>query len=357
MPVLNHRAGPEAVDARDRDHPYPRNGERTTMKIFRLAWSDYQSEASLEREASAVRRQGWEYARADSSGTPPGNLADHDVLLVNSTCPVGDSLLERWGSGGLLVTLTNGYEHVDLEACAAQDVTVARTPLARADRVAEHTLGCMFALCRDFPTASRRVRDGGWGRAEAFERMCRLTDRTVGLVGYGVIGRCVADRIRELTGTPVLVCDPAHRDVIKAREGLRYRPRADLLGAADLLSLHADLNPSTEDYLDGEALDRLPRGAMVVNTARGEHVVMSALLERLRSGRLGGAALDVFRTEPPESSLLGAMADVDNLLLTPHAAGFGEGLLEDLRTELVETLRTHERGESLPYPVPVERER
>lgn len=322
------------------------------MKIFRLAWSEYQSEASLRREAAALRQQGWEYYRAGASGTPPGELVEHDVLLVNSTCSVDGSLLERWGTGGLVVTLTNGYEHIDLEACAAHDVTVARTPLARAERVAEHTLGCMFALCRDFPAASRAVRDGDWGRTEAFQRMRGFAGRTVGLVGYGVIGRRVADRIKELDAPPVLVSDPARREAIEARDGLHYRSRADLLGAADLLSLHADLNPSTEDYLDAETLDRLPAGTLIVNTARGEHVVTSALLERLRSGRLGGAALDVFRTEPPDASLLEAMEDIDNLLLTPHAAGFGKGLLEDLRTELVETLRAHDRGESLPHPVP-----
>lgn len=340
-----------------RNVSHPRNGERTAMRILRLAWSDYQSETSLRREASAVRERGWEYSRAGPSGTPPEDLTDHDVLLVNSTCPVGPSLLERWGSGGLLVTLTNGYDHVDLEACAAHDVSVARTPLARADRVAEHTLGSMFALCRAFPAASRRVLDGAWERTEAFGCVHRLAERRVGLVGYGVIGRRVADRIRELTGAPVLVNDPACREAIEARDGLRYRSRADLLAEADLVSLHADLNPSTEDYLNAKALDRLPEGAMVVNTARGEHVVVPALLERIRSGRLGGAALDVFRTEPPGPSLLEAMSDLDNLLLTPHAAGFGEGLLEDLRTELLETLRARDRDEPLPHPVPLERNR
>lgn len=327
------------------------------MRILRLAWSDYQSETSLEREASAVRERGWEYSRAELSGTPPKDLADHDVLLVNSTCPVGPSLLERWGSGGLLVTLTNGYDHVDLEACAAHDVSVARTPLARADRVAEHTLGSMFALCRAFPAASRKVLEGTWGRTETFGGVHRLAERRVGLVGHGVIGRRVADRIRALIEAPVLVSDPARREAIEARDGLRYRSRTELLEEADLVSLHADLNPSTEDYLDAEALDRLPEGAMVINTARGEHVVTPALLERLRSGRLGGAALDVFRTEPPESTLLKAMADLDNLLLTPHAAGFGEGLLEDLRTELLETLRDRDRDEPLPHPVSLEGDR
>lgn len=324
------------------------------MDVFRLSWSDYETRDSLGEEASVVREHGWEYSRANSPGVPPEDLSDHDVLLVNSGCPVGASLLDRWEPGGLMVTLTNGCDHIDVEACADRGVTVARTPLARARRVVEHTLGFALALCRDFPASSRTMRGGTWGRPEAFNRVRGLARRTVGLVGHGVIGRRAADRFRRLTDSPVLVCDPDEREAVETRGGLRYCSRANLLEEADLVSLHADLNPSTRDYLDGEALDRLPAGAVVLNTARGELVDTPALLERLRSGRLGGAALDVFRSEPPPTARLNAMHEIDNLLVTPHAAGFGEGLLGDVRAELLETLEAYERGGPLPHPVPHE---
>lgn len=327
------------------------------MDVLRLSWSDYESPDSLREEASAVREHGWGYRRAGSPGVPPEDLSDHDVLLVNSGCSVGASLLDRWEPGGLLVTLTNGYDHIDVEACAAHGVTVARTPLARARRVVEHTLGFALALCRDFPASSRSMEEGTWGRSGAFSRVRGLARRTVGLVGYGVIGRLAADRFRRLTESPVIVHDPNEREAVETRDGLRYGSRADLLEEADLLSLHADLNPSTRDYLDGAALDRLPPGAVVLNTARGELIDTPALLERLRTGRLGGAALDVFRSEPPSPTRLNAMRKINNLLVTPHSAGFGEGLLADVRAELLETLEAHERGEPLPHPVPDEADR
>ena len=203
-----------------------------------------------------------------------------------------------------------GVDRVDLRAAAASGVVVTSTPGANARAVAEWTLTLMLALCRPLLAAERAVRDGGWPVLAGRE----LGSRTVGLLGLGRIGGLVAERCAAF-GCTVLAHDPF---VERPGGGVALVGIDELVARADVLSLHAPLTDATRGIVDRGLLARLPPGAVLVNTARGELVDEDALVWALDDGPLAGAALDALCTEPPApgSPLLGR----DDVLVTPHAA-------------------------------------
>ncbi len=215
-----------------------------------------------------------------------------------------------------------GVDRVDLEAASRYGVTVTNTPGANAAAVAELTLALMLLLCRPLIDADRAVRDGGWPALRGRE----LGRRTVGLVGAGQVGSRVARALDGL-GSTVLIHDPA-------LEG--SMPLDELLSRAEVLSLHLPLTADARGMVGDELLARLPEGALLVNTARGELVDEAALARALDSGRLAGAALDALADEPPAAGH--ALVGRDDVIVTSHIgahtaearAAMGRLAMEDL---------------------------
>jgi D-3-phosphoglycerate dehydrogenase / 2-oxoglutarate reductase len=203
-----------------------------------------------------------------------------------------------------------GIDRIDLDAAARHGVVVTTTPGANAAAVAELTLALMLALCRDLPRAEREVRDGGWPSLAGRE----LGSMTVGLLGLGNVGRRVAGVLRAC-GAEVLAHDP----YAEPQPGIRMVERDELLAGSDILSLHAPATAETRGMVDRDLLARLPDGALLVNTARGELIDEDALLWALDDGPLAAAALDALAEEPPAAGhpLVGR-ADV---IVTPHIGG------------------------------------
>lgn len=311
-----------------------------TVNVLRLSWSSYQDEASLEREENHLRERGFRYLRVEPHGPLPGKLAVYDALIVNSQFQVDDSFLESW-SDGLILTASNGYDHVDVESCDERGIPVARTPAARSGPVVDHTFSLIDALLRDHHRTGRRLLDGEWCRAEAYSNIRNVSTSTIGVLGFGVIGRSVAARARERGFERVIAHDPLRRTEIEDLEGVDPVDRRTLLGESDVLTLHADLNPSTDHLIDADALQVIANDAFLVNTARGRMIDHDALLKALGSGDLAGAALDVFPDEPCERSW------PEGLLTTPHSAGFSPDLLENLRVEVGDVLESYSQGERI----------
>jgi phosphoglycerate dehydrogenase-like enzyme len=274
--------------------------------------------------------RGFDYLRVEPQGPLPSKLAAYDALLINSQFEVTESFIRQWEEG-LILTTSNGYDHVDLQACRGHDVPVARTPEARADAVVDHTFSLIDALLRDQHRTGQRTRSGSWPRAQAHRNIRSVSDCTLGVVGYGVIGRRIVERGLERDFAEVLVHDPLEGDTADDSEDRMFVNRDELLESVDVLTLHADLNPTTRNFVDSPVLAGMNEDAYLVNTARGGMVDLSALGEALRSETLAGAALDVFPQEPPEAGILSGLPA---LLTTPHSAGFHPDLLEDLRVEL-----------------------
>jgi D-3-phosphoglycerate dehydrogenase len=269
-----------------------------------------------------------EYERALAPALPPGvtlrtaprgddaPLEEADVLVVPSLQRVEARHVPRLrpphGRCRLVLTTTSGFDHVDVTALREAGIACARMPLVRRDAVVQTALGMILALTRRFGLLDAAAAEGRWARAE-LPAIGAVNLGTVGVVGAaGVIGSrmCVA---LEALGARVLRCDPALRDGV---------PLAALLEASDVVTLHCALEDGNARLIDATAIARMPRGAVLVNTARGRLLDVEAALHALHDGRLGGLGLDVFPREPAD---LSALRD-PRVIVTPHAAGWHPGL-------------------------------
>ena len=209
-----------------------------------------------------------------------------------------------------------GVSNIEVEAATVRGIPVYVTPGANAQSVAEMTLGLMFAAARRIGWMDAELHAGRWSRAQDG---VELRGRTIGLVGFGQIGQRVATVCLAL-GMKVVAFDPALKEAPSPVDGAELAASlADLLPRADVLSLHVPLNRHTRNMLGEAEFGRLPRGAILVNTARGEVVDEAALVAALRSGQLYAAGLDTMAVEPlPADSPL---AKLPNVVLTPHVGG------------------------------------
>ena len=207
-----------------------------------------------------------------------------------------------------------GTDNVDLEAATRRRIVVTITPGANSVSVAELTIGLMLALTRHIPYHDRLVKQGGWTRMQGME----LCGATLGVIGMGRIGREVARRAFAF-GMTILYYDivPPPNTLVRKLQA-SARTLEDLLAQSDVVSLHTPLNDETRNLIDREALGRMKRSALLINTARGGLVDENALYDSLAEGRLAGAACDVFSHEPPDDSPL---LTLENLIAMPHTGG------------------------------------
>ena len=213
-----------------------------------------------------------------------------------------------------------GVDNVDLNAARARGIVVTNTPGANTVSVAELAIGLMLALIRRIPTAVESTRRGDWPRLSGVT----LEGKTIGLLGFGAIGRQVAVRLAGFQ-CRVLAHDPAADEAFAAQHRVTLVPRDTLLAESDLLSLHLPLLPETRALVDGAFLERLKPGAYLINTARGEIVDEAALLAALRGGRLAGAALDAFSEEPPSATH--PLLALPQVLVTPHMGAHADSAI------------------------------
>lgn len=213
-----------------------------------------------------------------------------------------------------------GVDNVDLNAARARGIVVTNTPGANTVSVAELAIGLMLALIRRIPTAVESTRRGDWPRLSGVT----LEGKTIGLLGFGAIGRQVAVRLAGFQ-CRVLAHDPAADEAFAAQHDVTLVPRDTLLAESDLLSLHLPLLPETRALVDAAFLERLKPGAYLINTARGEIVDEAALLAALRGGRLAGAALDAFSEEPPSATH--PLLALPQVLVTPHMGAHADSAI------------------------------
>jgi phosphoglycerate dehydrogenase-like enzyme len=207
-----------------------------------------------------------------------------------------------------------GTDNVDSAACAARGIEVANTPGANANAVAEHTLGLMLALARRVATLDSELRAGKWTRGLSVG----LDGQTLGLVGLGAIATRVA-RLASPFGMRILATSWGSDDGRAATIGATAVSIDRLLAESDFLSLHLRLSSDTERYLDASRLSRMKPTAFLINTARAALVDRDALLSALREGKIAGAGLDVFHTEPLPAD--DPLVSLPNVVMTPHNAG------------------------------------
>ena len=209
-----------------------------------------------------------------------------------------------------------GVSNIDVQAATQRGIPVYVTPGANAQSVAEMTLGLMFAAARRIGWMDAELHGGRWSRAQDGVELC---GKTLALVGFGQIGQRVA-RVCLALGMRVVAFDPALAGKPSPVEGaMLVSSMAELLPQADVLSLHVPLNPHTRNMLGASQFGQMPKGAILINTARGEVVDEAALVAALQEGHLFAAGLDTMAIEPlPADSPL---ATLRNVVLTPHVGG------------------------------------
>jgi D-3-phosphoglycerate dehydrogenase len=249
-----------------------------------------------------------------------GELAPADDvvgILGGPEQPVTAADLDALPALRVVATCSVGFDHVDVEAADERGVVVANVPDYCVEEMADSTLALVLSLLRGVVVLDRDVRAGGWDD-HAAGPLPRIRGTQLGIVGFGRIGRAVADRALAL-GMEIWATDPVVGDAVIRAAGARPAELPELLGACRAVTLHVPLTDATQSLLGAGELALLPEGAVLVNTARAALVDWEALVAALESGRLAAAAFDVLSEEPPPEP-----PRAKNLVVTPHAAWYSE---------------------------------
>ena len=246
-------------------------------------------------------------------------VRDIPALIVRNLTQVNRELLDAAPRLKVVGRLGVGLDNIDVDACAERGIQVIPATGANALSVAEYTVCTAMMLLRTAYRSTAAVAAGAWPKAE-LGRGREIAGKTMGIIGYGSIGRLSAGLARPLgmqvIGNDINIPDS---DPIWSATGVTAVPLATLLAESDVITLHVPLIASTRNLLSAPNIAKMRAGAVLINTSRGGIVDEAALVAALRDGRLAGAALDVFEREPLAASPL--LTDVPNLLLTPHVAG------------------------------------
>ncbi len=242
-----------------------------------------------------------------------------DALVVRNLTQVNEEVLNASPVLKVVGRLGVGLENIELPACAKRNIKVIPATGANAESVAEYVVGAAVALTRGFIPATMATLKGEWPRPR-FSGYHEFLGQTLGIVGFGSIGKVVAKKAHAF-GLQCIAYDPMlSDDAVKLEEySVPLLTLSELLSRSHAVSLHLPYLPETKNLFNAVTLDQMKEGACLINTARGGIVDELALADRLRSGRIGGAAIDVFSSEPAKD--LSHFEGIENLILTPHIAG------------------------------------
>ncbi|MBQ6840055.1 MAG: phosphoglycerate dehydrogenase [Oscillospiraceae bacterium] len=234
-----------------------------------------------------------------------------------------------------------GVDRVDLAAAKAKGIAVCNTPGANSTAVCELAFALMLCACRNIPQLHQAVTDGLWPRSEGVE----LAGRTLGIVGMGAIGKRLALRAKAFE-MDVVAYDPYFDEAFAAEHGIRRMELEELLQSADVVSLHVPLNDSTRHMISRERIEKMKKGVIIINTARGSLIDEAAAAEAIQSGHLGGLGLDAFEQEPLLDSPLKGLPRV---IFTPHSGAHTAEAVSNMGLMSVRNAIDVLKGENCPY--------
>ena len=254
----------------------------------------------------------------ETNGDLGERIADYDAIVIRSATKLTADLIERAERLKVIGRAGVGVDNVDVDAATRRGIVVANAPESTVVSAAEHAVGLLVALARNIPQAHEALKSGRWERSRWGG--IELAGKTLGILGFGRIGQQVARRAVGL-GMRVVAYDPFVAKERYRELGVeRVETMDDVLSNAEFLTLHLPLGPETQGVIGREAFARMPDGVRLVNAARGELVDEEALVDAVRSGKVAGAALDVFASEPYSGPLL----QLENVIVTPHLAASTE---------------------------------
>lgn len=293
---------------------------------------------SIDADAVAALRRGPCFVTdATAEGALDASLPTAWALIVRSKTKVTKELLDRAPELRLIARAGVGVDNVDMKAATARRIRVVNAPTAATASVAELSVALYLMLARNLSARVAATKAGQWKRGE---NGTELAGKVVGFVGYGRIAREIA-RLLKPFQVHAIATDPFVRTTA---DGTELTTLDDLLARADVVSLHAALTPENHHLLDAARLGRMKKGAYLVNVARGPLVDEEALVAALDSGRLGGAALDVFEVEPPTRA---ALLQHPKVIATPHLGASTHEAQRRAGQQVVDEVLRALRGEPL----------
>ena len=311
----------------------------------RIVVTDYAfSDLNIERDLVNAAHYDFEGGQCKTEAALIDLCRDADAVITQFA-RISPNVINAMTRAKVIVRYGIGVDNVDLEAARLRKIPVCNIPDYCIDEVADHALAFILATTRQVVPHTNHLHSGQWGLVGTVQGMRVLRDQTVGVVGFGRIGRAVVKRLLAF-GTRVVVFDP----VVAASEieKLGAQPLAldDLLKAADIVTLHCPSLPQTRKMINAQSLGSMKRGAILINVGRGDLVDVPALMGALTSGHISAAALDVFDPEPIPADH--PVLKCANVILAPHIASASPAAMKKLRETAATLALKAVRFEPLP---------
>lgn len=267
--------------------------------------------------------------QTETSGT--GNKNEIGAIVVKSQTQVTPSLLDEFPKLKYVIRAGVGIENINKEACDKRGIKIINSPGSNANSVSELVICFMLLLNRRITYQINLLKKGGWRNKEYIGS--ELTNKTIGLLGCGAVGKLVTDKLQKFGVKEILAYDP-YLDKKTLKE--RYARKCELdevLKKSDIISLHLPLTPETNQLINKQKLALLKKGAYLINTSRGKIINEKDLIEALSNGHLGGIAMDVFENEP---NIRKEFMELPNVIATPHIGAFSNESLENSGVQAIE---------------------
>ncbi len=313
-----------------------------------VAITDY-SFPNLDVEQAILSAAGFELRSGNDKQVPAlqAFVAEADAVITQFA-PINADVIGAMQRAKVIVRYGIGYDNVDVKAARERDIPVCNIPDYCIDEVADHTLAFILGVTRQVVPNTLHVRDGKWGLVPALDQLRTLRDQTVGVVGFGRIGREVAARLGPFKCRRLVHDAFVPADAVRAA-GCEPVTLDELLAQSDIVSLHCPSTPQTKKLLNADSLGRMKRGSVVVNLARGDLIDTAALVAALQSGQIASAAIDVCDPEPiPADSPLRSLP---NVIVASHIASASPKSVRTLRETAAKIAVMALRGEPLPNVV------
>jgi D-3-phosphoglycerate dehydrogenase len=275
------------------------------------------------------------------------NCGEADALMVLRE-PITEKVVAALRQCKIISRFGVGLDTVDVEAATRAHVRVTNVPDANVDEVSSHAMAMILMLARRLKAYDGAVRAGSWSSIAGGSGIVRQNTQTLGIIGFGRIGRRVARKARAF-GYRMVACDPYVDDVILQAEGVEPISFDRLVESADIVSIHVPVTAETRNMMSAQAIERMKRGAVLINVSRGGLVDEVALGMALQEGRLSGAGIDTLSKEPPPADH--PLLKLDNVILSPHAAHYSAQSYNEVLDKAFADVAAVLGGKEPTYPV------
>ncbi|PLX83195.1 MAG: phosphoglycerate dehydrogenase [Desulfuromonas sp.] len=242
-------------------------------------------------------------------------IGGYEAIITRSGTRIDTALLEHAASLKIVARAGVGIDNVDVESASNKGIIVVNAPFGNVNSAAEHTMAILLSLCRNVTVANASLKGGDWKRAPFTGS--ELKGKTIGVIGLGKVGGRVARRSKAFEAE-VITCDPYISEKRAEDFGVKLVSLDDIVRYSDIITVHTPLNQETRGMISGDHFERMKDGVIVVNCARGGIIEEAAMLAALESGKVAGAAFDVWSEEPPSSEVLKKLIGHPRMLVTPH---------------------------------------